>query len=211
LSVLGKALEKEISKLMLVVKQEKQRQIRQARKALSAVKGFGDKVRAIDQVSENIGQLLEFQSQLENRRKKANSRSIGQSGNKVNQPVNEINIWRAEMEATDDGVEKVYFLEMLVKQLRNRHIVSKEAMKQVNVGKGPRADLNDAKIFLNSDSKNSMPKLTASLKYMENPIVRSKKTQTFYMLTGNGGALDRVKEWAEYFVKHKYGEYFLSG
>jgi hypothetical protein len=46
---------------------------------------------------------------------------------------------------------------------------------------------------------------------MENPVFRSKKTRAFYMLTGNGGALDRVKEWAQFFVKNKYGEYFFSG
>jgi len=212
LVVLGKALEKEVQKLMLVVQQGIRQKLRKARRVLDSIKGFGEKVRAIDQVSDNINNLLRYQEQLENHRKRGAAKGSAEvwRKRKSNNPVIEINNWRSDMEDIEDGAEKAAFVEMLLHQLRQRHFVSQEAlaMQSRNIGIGPRANIDEAKFFLNSESKNSMPKLMEALKHMDNPIVRAKKTAPFYMLTGNGGGLDRAREWAEFYLKQKHGEYF---
>jgi hypothetical protein len=192
---------------MVTVRARMAAKVKRARRTLADIKGFGDKLRILDQVSSNIGNLLKFQEGLESRRRMGRYQNSG-----IKQAVfgvDDIINLRSDIEATADGTEKVAFLELLLHQLRQRHIVSQEAMRHRNVGKGPRADLRDARIFLISDSKHSMPKLSETLRYMENPAVKNRKIGTFYMLRGNGGALDRVREWAESYMKQKYGEYLL--
>ena len=83
-------------------------------------------------------------------------------------------------------------------------------MKNRKIGKGPRSDEKDAKVFLKNDSRTScMPKLAATLAELEDPNIKRSKLTPFYMLTGNGGAIDVIKEWAERYMRSKYFEEFL--
>jgi hypothetical protein len=208
IQVLWKMLQREEAKLMHVVRAGMRIKSFRAKRSLSTIRGFGEKAKLIDQVSTNISSLLKYQEGLqhqrklqrdiENRKSKEYRKSAG--------AVSDLNSWRAEIIATEDGVEKLSFLTRLLMQLRFANIVKNDAMKHRTVGKGPRADFNDAKLFLVRES-NSMPKLADTLKSMEDPSVKVS-IAPFYMLTGNGGGLDVVKEWIGVFMRRKYKEEF---
>jgi len=112
------------------------------------------------------------------------------------------------VQATEDGAEKMEFIMELLRKLRHANVVKNDAAKHRTIGKGPRSDESDAKVFL-SDSKVSMPKLAASLAEMEDPTINRSLRHPFYMLTGNGGALEEIREWIDKYYKRKYHDEFM--
>ena len=209
LQVLWKVLQQEEEKLRKIVSRGAQIKLRRARNSVNKIKGFGQKANLIEQVSGNISSLLKFQEEMGSRRKHKSmvdgDRSQKIVGNKV---VSKMRQWQAEAMATEDGAEKMEFIVQLLQKLRHANVVKNDAAKHRTIGKGPRSDASDAKIFL-SDNKVSMPKLAASLAEMEDPNVKSSKRYPFYMLTGNGGALDEIREWIHKYYHRKYYEEFM--
>ena len=209
LQVLWKALQREEERLKKVVAQGMKIKNKRNSMFVSSIKGFGDKVGMIDQVSSNISTLLKFQEGLDTRRQhKDNMTRSKQSMRVANRIIPLMLTWKSEMEATENGVEKMAFLIQLLNELRRANVVKNDAMKHRTSGKGPRADEYDAKIFLENKNKNPMPKLAETLLELEDPSVKRSKRSPFYMLTGNGGAIDAIREWTERFMRAKYFEEF---
>lgn len=100
------------------------------------------------------------------------------------------------------------FLEQLLRELRHANVVKNDAMKHRTIGKGPRSDEHDARAFLKSNNNNPMPKLAETLSELEDPTIKRSRRSPFYMLTGNGGALDVIREWCERYMRSKYFEEF---
>ena len=207
LQVLWKILQREEDKLKRIVAKGMEIKVRKARNCVIKIKGFGQKANLIEKVSTNISSLLKFQEEMDGRRKIKAQTDAGKhkSEGKV---VSRMRQWQSEVITIEDGVEKMEFLMELLERLRHANVVKNDASKHRTIGKGPRSDESDAKVFL-SDSEVSMPKLAATLAELEDPTIKRSKRHPFYMITGNGGALDEIREWADKYYKRRYYDEFM--
>ena len=209
LQVLWKALQREEERLKKVVAQGARIKNRRDNMLIKCIKGFGEKLDKIDQVSSNISTLLKFQEGLDSRRMlKVSLTRREKSIRMSSRTVSQMRQWKTEMESTENGAEKMEFLEQLLRELRHANVVKNDAMKHRTIGKGPRADEHDARAFLKSNNNNPMPKLAETLSELEDPTIKRSRRSPFYMLTGNGGALDVIREWCERYMRSKYFEEF---